>query len=111
MQPTVAAGVLGVVTENDDSQGPACESSCQHRRRVRDQSASGADEDDETEQKDPSSQEPHNERARGVRHEDVASLVPACSGARVCHEQGRENSAGSADRSINSAELVERGAH
>ena len=24
---------------------------------------------------------------RGVRHEDVASLVPACSGARVCQEQ------------------------
>ena len=41
-----------------------------------------------TEQKDPSSHGPHNERARGARHEDVASLVPACSGARVCHEQG-----------------------
>ena len=40
--------------------------------------------------------------------EDVASLVPACSGARVCHEQGREDSTGSADQSINNAELVER---
>ena len=36
---------------------------------------------------DPYPQGPHNERARGVRHEDVASLVPACSGARVCQEQ------------------------
>ena len=36
------------------------------------------------------------------------SLVPACSGARVCHEQGRAHSIGSADWSINSAELVER---
>ena len=49
---------------------------------------------------DPYPQGPHNESARGVRHEDVASLVPACSGARVCHEQGREDSTGSADRSI-----------
>ena len=60
-----------------------------------------------TEQKDPSSQGPHNERARGARHENVASLVPACSGARVCHDQGREDSTGSADRSIKSSELVE----
>ena len=59
--------------------------------------------------KDPSSQGPHNERARGARHEDVASLVPACSGARVCHEQGRDDSTGSADRSIKSVELVEKG--
>ena len=80
--------------------------SSKHRRRVRGQSAAGADDD--TEQKDPSSQELHNERVRGVRHEDVASLVPACSGARVCHEQCREDSVGSTDRSINSAELVER---
>ena len=36
------------------------------------------------------------------------SLVPACSGARVCHEQGREDSTGPADWSIESAELVER---
>ena len=47
---------------------------------------------------DPYPQGPHNERARGVRHEDVASLVPACSGARVCHEQGRGDSTGSAGR-------------
>ena len=55
----------------------------------------------------PLSTGPH-ERARGVRHEDVASLVPACSGARVCHEQGRGDSTGSADRSIKIAELVEK---
>ena len=61
-----------------------------------------------TKQKDPSSQGPHNGRARWAAHEDVASLVPACSGARVCHEQGREDSTGSADGSINSAELVQR---
>ena len=108
VQPTVVTCVPEVITENDDSQNPACESSYQHRRQVRDQSAAGADEGDEMEQKDPSSQGPHNERARWVRHEDVASLVPACSGARVCHEQGREESTGSADRSIKSAELVER---
>ena len=59
-------------------------------------------------QQDPSSQGPHNERARGVRHEDVASLVPACGVARVCHEQDRDDSTGSADRSIKSAELVEK---
>ena len=59
-------------------------------------------------QQDPSSQGPHDERARGVRHEDVASLVPACSGARVCQEQGRDDFTGSADRSIKSAELVEK---
>ena len=46
--------MLEGITENDDSQDPA-------------------------EQKDPSSQGPHNERARGARHEDVASLVPAGS--------------------------------
>ena len=45
-------------------------------------------------QQDPSSQGPHNERARGVRHEDVASLVPACGGARVCQEQGRDDFTG-----------------
>ena len=52
---------------------------------IRDQSAARADgdEDGETEQKDPSSQGPHNERARGVRHEDGAS-----SGARVQRRQG-----------------------
>ena len=51
---------------------------------------------------------PHNERARGVRHEEVGSLVPACSGATICNEQGREDPTGHADRSINSAEMVER---
>ena len=61
-----------------------------------------------TEQKDPSSQRPHNERARGAQHEDVASLVPPCSVTKVCHEQGREDSTGSPDWSIKSAELVER---
>ena len=35
------------------------------------------------------------------------SLLPACGGARVCYK-GREDSTSSADRSINSAELVER---
>ena len=110
MQQTVVTCVLEVITENDDSQDPACESSHQHRWRVRDQSAARADgdEDDETEQRDLSSRVPHNERARGARHENVASLVPACSGARVCHEQGREDSTGSADRLIRNAELVER---
>ena len=39
-------------------------------------------------------------------HEGVVSLVPACGGARVCHK-GREDSTGSADGSINRAELVE----
>ena len=57
---------------------------------------------------DPYPQGPHNERARRQRLEDVASLVPACSGARVCHEQGRGDSTGSADRSIKIAELVEK---
>ena len=57
---------------------------------------------------DPYPQLAHNERARRVRLEDVASLVPACSGARVCHEQGREDSTGFADRSIKIAELVEK---
>ena len=52
---------------------------------------------------DPYPQGPHNERARGVRHEDVASLVPTC---RVCHEQGRGDSTGSAGRSM--AELAEK---
>ena len=60
-----------------------------------------------TEQKERSSQGSHNESARGVRHEIVVSVVPACSGTRVCHEQGREDSTGSADRSIKIAELVE----
>ena len=108
MQQTVVTFVPEVITEHDRSQDPACESSHQHRRRVRDQSAAGADEDDETEPKDPSSHWPHSERARGVRHEDAASLVPACGGARVCIEQGREDSTGSADRSIESGEFVER---
>ena len=49
---------------------------------------------------DPYPQGPHNERARRKRLEDVVSLVPACSGARVCHRQGRGDSTGSADRSI-----------
>ena len=47
------------------------------------------------EQKDLTLQGPRNERARG-------------GGARVCHEQGREDSTGAADWSIKSAELVER---
>ena len=42
-----------------------------------------------TEQKDPSSQEPHNESARGVPHKDVVSLVPACSGARSIMTKAR----------------------
>ena len=42
-----------------------------------------------TEQKERSSQGSHNENARGVRHEIVVSVVPVCSGTRVCHEQGR----------------------
>ena len=105
MQPTVVTCVPDVITESDDSQDPACESSSKHercelllivparqddgegRRRVRDQSAAEADEERRTEQEDLSSHGPHNERARGVRHEDVASLVPACSGARVLHSK------------------------
>ena len=42
---------------------------------------------------DPYPQQPHNERACGVRHEDVASLGSA-------KNKGRGDSTGSADRSI-----------
>ena len=50
---------------------------------------------------------PCNDSACGTQHEGVVSLVPACGGARVCHK-GREDSTGSADRSIKSAELDKR---
>ena len=107
MQQTVVMCESEVITENDDSQDPACEEfhdefmmSRWHEPTVMMTRTSVL--------QDPYPQGPHNERARGVRHEDVASLVPGCSGARVCHEQGREDSTGSADRSIKSAELVER---
>ena len=93
-----------------------CAANCCHvcagsDHRERRQSGSSLREFDvkfEMSRQDSSSQGPHNERARGVRHDDVASLVLACSGARVCHEKGREDSTGPADRSIKSAELVER---
>ena len=39
---------------------------------------------------------------------DTRTLRVWCPCAAVCHEQGREDSTGSADRSIKSAELVER---
>ena len=64
VQQTVVTRVPEAITENDDSQDPACVSSHQHRRRVRDESAARADgeEDHKTERKDPSS----HGRARGV---------------------------------------------
>ena len=107
-------------------QGEECAANCRHvcagsDHRERRQSGSSLREFDDafdmsqgleptrtTEQKERSSQGSHNESARGVRHEIVVSVVPACSDTRVCHEQGREDSTGSADRSIKSAELVER---
>ena len=96
-----------MITENDDSQDPACEEfhdefmmSRWHEPTVMVTRTSVL--------QDPYPQGPHNERARRVRHEDVASLVPACSGARACHEQGRGDSTGSADLSIKIAELVEK---
>ena len=99
MQQTVVMCESEVITENDDSQDPACEEfhdefmmSRWHEPTVMVTRTSLL--------QDPYPQGPHNERARRVRLEDVASLVPACSGARVCHEQGREDSTGSADRSI-----------
>ena len=71
---------------NDDSQDPVCEEfhdefmmSRWHEPTVMVTRTSVL--------QDTYPQGPHNERARGVRHEDVASLVPACSGARVCQEQ------------------------
>ena len=107
MQQTVVMCESEVITENDDSQDPACEEfhdefmmSRWHEPTVMGTRTSAL--------QDPYPQGPHNERARGVRHEDVASLVPACSGARVCHEQGRGDSTGSADQSIKIAELVEK---
>ena len=79
-----------VITENDDSQDPACEEfhgefmmSRWHEPMVMVTRTSLL--------QDPYPQGPHNERARKVRLEDVASLVPACSG---------EDSTGSADRSV-----------
>ena len=99
VQQTVVMCESEVVTENHGSQDPACEGfhdefmmSRWHEPTVMVTRTSLL--------QDPYPQGPHNERARGVRHEDVASLVPACSGARVCHEQGREDSTGSADWSI-----------
>ena len=105
MQHTVVMCDPEVITENDDSQDPACEEfhdefmmSRWHEPTVMVTRTSVL--------QDPYPQGPHNERARGVRHEDVASLVPACNGARVCHEQGRGDSTGSAGRSM--AELVKK---
>ena len=81
VQQTVVTCVPEAITENDDSQGPACESSYRRRRRARDVSAAWADEHDRTER--PFFAEAHNERAFGVRHEDVASLVPVWSGTMI----------------------------
>ena len=99
MQQTVVMCESEVITENDDSQDPACEEfhdefmmSRWHEPTVMVTRTSVL--------QDPYPQGPHNERARRERLEDVASLVPACSGARVCHRQGRGDSTGSADRSI-----------
>ena len=95
-----------MITENEDNQDPVCEEfhdefmmSRWHEPTVMRTSVL----------QDPYPQGPHNERARGVRHEDVASLVPACSGARVCQEQRQRRlhwfrKAGQS----NSAELVEK---
>ena len=98
MQQIVVMCESEVITENDDSQDSACEEfhdefmmSRWHEPTVMVTRTSLL--------QDPYPQGPHNERARRVRLEDVASLVPACS-ARVCHDQGREDSTGSPDKSI-----------
>ena len=100
MQQTVVTCVPEVITENDDSQDPACETNIDEEFEI-----SRRQEPMRMTRQNRKTllhtQGPHNERARGVRHEDTASLAPACSGARVCYEQGSEDSTGSADRSIN----------
>ena len=72
--------MLEVITEYDDSQYPVCEKfhdefmmSRWHEPTMMVTRKSVL--------QDPYPQWPHNE------HEDVASLVPACSGARVCQEK------------------------
>ena len=91
MQQTVVMCESEVIMENDDSQDPACEEfhdefmmSRWHEPTVMVTRTSVL--------RDPDPQRPHNERARRERLEDVASLVPACSGARVYHRQGRGDS-------------------
>ena len=107
MQQTVVMCESEVITENDDSQDPACEEFHDEFMMSRWYEPTVMVTRTSVQQ-DPYPQGPHNEPARRERLEDVASLVPACSGARVCHKQGREDSIGSADRSIKIAELVEK---
>ena len=91
-----------VITENDDSQDPACEEF--HNEFMMSRWHEPTVMMTRTSNLQDLPQGLHNERARRERLEDVASLVPAW----VCHRQGREDSTGSADWSIKIAELVEK---